>query len=123
MNKQFLNLKKIMHEHQEVAALVAAVLFYFFVWPHIHIFSDSWRYKMTVTVETPEGVKMGSAVREVTRYRVFNLTTKWTYRFKVRGEAIVIDLGKRGTLFPLLVGSVWADYGTDVLVRNIRDFD
>ena len=27
--------------------------------------SGTWRYKMTVTVETPEGIKTGSAVREV----------------------------------------------------------
>ena len=28
--------------------------------------SYSWRYKMTVEIETPEGIKTGSAVREVT---------------------------------------------------------
>ena len=27
--------------------------------------SGSWRYKMTVVVQTPEGIKTGSAVREV----------------------------------------------------------
>jgi hypothetical protein len=27
--------------------------------------AGSWRYKMTVEVETPEGLKTGSAVREV----------------------------------------------------------
>jgi hypothetical protein len=123
MDDQLLDLKKIIREHQEIAILVVAVLFYFLVWPHIHIFSDTWRYKMTVTVETPEGIKTGSAVREVERYRVFNLTTKWGRRFRlVKGEAVIIDLGKRGNLFALLSGSVWGDYGTDVLVRNIPDF-
>jgi hypothetical protein len=28
--------------------------------------SGTWRYKMTVEVETPEGIKSGLAVREVT---------------------------------------------------------
>lgn len=66
----------------------------------------SWRYKMTVTVETPEGLKSGSAVREVSaevrqpimgeqRYNHFSLS---------KGAAVVVDLGARGVLFAPMIG-------------------
>lgn len=74
--------------------------------------SGSWRYKLTVQVETPEGIKTGSAVREVhgqytgrflgaTAGRSINLA---------KGEAVVVDLGKRGVLFAL--NSTY-DHGSD----------
>lgn len=64
-----------------------------------------WRYKMTVSVETPEGLKTGSAVREVSvkfeprpgyKPQPYHVTTK------VKGEAVVVDLGERGVLFALI---------------------
>lgn len=65
--------------------------------------SASWRYKVTVEIETPEGLKTGSVVREL-RFRSepkifpeqpgFNIST--------RGEAVVIDLGERGIVFGLV---------------------
>jgi|JI10StandDraft_1071094.scaffolds.fasta_scaffold10247_5 hypothetical protein len=64
-----------------------------------------WRYKMTVSVETPEGLKTGSAVREVSvkfepragyKPHPYHVTTK------VKGEAVVVDLGERGVLFALI---------------------
>lgn len=64
-----------------------------------------WRYKMTVSVETPEGLKTGSAVREVSvkfeprpgyKPHPYYVTTK------VKGEAVVVDLGPRGVLFALI---------------------
>ncbi|MBW7910919.1 MAG: hypothetical protein H3C49_06560 [Alphaproteobacteria bacterium] len=68
--------------------------------------NEKIRYKMTVTVETPEGIKTGSAVREAGRYTepsilpdqggtMYNIT---------KGEAVVVDLGQRGVLFALLGG-------------------
>ncbi len=66
--------------------------------------SGTWRYKMTVVVETPEGIKTGSAVREVS-----NSTSsikldlpQATNAPAVKGEAVVVDLGKRGVLFGLI---------------------
>jgi hypothetical protein len=68
--------------------------------------SGTWHYKTTVTVETPEGLKSGSAVREVTvqiLHKGWNHETPLTKR-SFRGEAVVVDLGKRGELFALLKG-------------------
>jgi hypothetical protein len=66
--------------------------------------SGSWRYKMTVIVETPEGIKTGSAVREVSN-TASSLELDWpnaTNRAELKGEAVVVDLGERGALFALL---------------------
>lgn len=75
--------------------------------------SGSWRYKMTVEVETPEGVKTGGAVREVSAYRFPSPFPEDPvgHTQLVYGEAIVVDLGERGVLFALLTGpSLGVDY-------------
>jgi hypothetical protein len=80
------------------------------------LLSDSWRYKMTVEVETPEGLKTGSAVREVTVHHGLKLTPEMLPQVDLKGEAVVVDLGKRGVLFALLKGGVQGeDYGSDIL--------
>lgn len=65
----------------------------------------SWRYKVIVSVDTPEGLKTGSAVREAIvkfeprpgyKPHPYHVTTK------VKGEAVVVDLGERGVLFALI---------------------
>lgn len=66
--------------------------------------SGTWRYKMTVVVDTPEGAKTGSAVREVTVRSQPELTPETLPAVSVSGEAVVVDLGKRGVLFALLKG-------------------
>lgn len=66
--------------------------------------SGTWRYKMTVVVETPEGIKTGSAVREVQAKRQRSILTsigEITKTFVI-GEAVIVDLGERGVLFKLM---------------------
>lgn len=67
--------------------------------------SGAWRYKMTVTVETPEGIKTGSGVYEVSNsastVKIIDLPQA-TNPAKVVGEAVVVDLEKRGKLFALI---------------------
>lgn len=91
-----------------VALLVLVIVAWKVAYP-----SGTWRYKMTVTVETPEGIKTGSAVREVLAYRSPRILpdahgghVQLTY-----GEAVVVDLGSRGVLFALLNGAkLYVDY-------------
>lgn len=65
--------------------------------------SGSWRYKLTVEVETPEGVKTGSAVREVQVQEIpAPLPESKPTRYNIKGEAVVVDLGERGQVFALL---------------------
>lgn len=74
--------------------------------------SGTWRYKMTVEVETPEGVKTGSAVREVSIQLTPKLTPETKPKIKLQGEAVVVDLGTRGLVFALIKGfKVGVDHG------------
>jgi len=79
----------------------------------------SWKYKMTVSVETPEGIKTGSAVREVSvQMRPFPQDPRHPYRsvHSIKGEAVVVDLGERGVLFALLTGYLQGeDHGGSIV--------
>lgn len=66
----------------------------------------SWRYKTTVVIETPEGLKTGSAVREVRVRKGSRLTAESQSAVALKGEAVVIDLGERGIVFALLRGYI-----------------
>lgn len=61
---------------------------------------------MTVTVETPEGIKTGYAVREASLYTEPSILPDQGGAFYniTKGEAVVVDLGQRGVLFVLLGG-------------------
>ena len=68
----------------------------------------TYRYKITVEVETPEGLRRGSAVREITTIdqgKGFPGPEAGGVRHKVRGEAVAVDLPNGGTLFALLTGA------------------
>ncbi|MBU0800556.1 MAG: hypothetical protein KKA05_06070 [Alphaproteobacteria bacterium] len=80
--------------------------------------AGSWRYKTTVVVETPEGIKTGSAVREISNSNSINRLnlTQSGNPAKVVGEPVVVDLGERGMLFALLKAyKRGEDHGSDVL--------
>lgn len=64
--------------------------------------SGSWRYKMSVVVETPEGEITGSAVREMGNSTPLIQLPDVGNPAGVRGEAVVVDLGARGVLFALI---------------------
>lgn len=65
------------------------------------------RYKMTVEVETPEGVKSGFSVREIDHQKPgwfpFPLGESRP-QWYLTGEAVAVDLPGRRTLFALLTG-------------------
>lgn len=68
--------------------------------------NEKLRYKVTVVVETPEGEKIGSAVREAGKYTEPRILPEQGGVFYnvTRGEAVVVDLEERGVLFALLGG-------------------
>lgn len=78
-----------------------------------------FRYKMTVVVDTPEGIKTGAAVRQVKIYTGWTPLPEMGPSIKIKGGAIVVDLGANGVLIcPLLGlrnGVVSADYAYNVL--------
>lgn len=67
-----------------------------------------YRYRLTVVVDTPEGVKQGSAIIEV-ETSLQTLPGPGIRQHAV-GEAAVVDLGKRGLLFALPRGERYYDW-------------
>jgi hypothetical protein len=57
----------------------------------------SFRYKLTISVETPEGMKTGSNVVELDYFKSLSGDPHRTY-----GQALVLDLGASGTLVVML---------------------
>ena len=61
------------------------------------------RFRLTVEVETPQGVRSGSSVVEVERKdQRWILIAQGRYVFRVRGEAVFVDLGEGRNLVALM---------------------
>jgi hypothetical protein len=83
----------------------------------------TYRYRLTVEVDTPEGLKTGSSVIEVATSRgsEFAIPSPRALSYKVRGEAVTVDLGKRGLMFALLRSehlSDWASGAFEAMVPS-----
>lgn len=75
-----------------------------------------WHQKTTVTVETPDGLKAGSAVVEVrAAFTDDPIMGANEVNYEVRGEAVVVELAPGKVLFALLGGSEERFY------RAVRD--
>jgi hypothetical protein len=71
---------------------------------------NSYRYKLTLAVNTPEGVKRGSSVVEILFWDV-SIPAKGTMD-KLRGEALYLDLGRDARpLIALLTSQLHPKYG------------
>ena len=72
--------------------------------------SGTWRYKVTIALDTPEGLKTGSAVYELSnsdsKIKIIDLPEVGNPGI-LRGEAVVVDLGARGLLFSLVPDEHW----------------
>lgn len=79
-----------------LAAIVAAGAYWLTFRPH------AYRYEMKIDVYTPEGVRSGSAVREVKWFPQPKYLAANRFSFSQRGEAVAVDLPNGQTLFSLL---------------------
>jgi hypothetical protein len=81
--------------------------------------SEMLRYRLTVEVETPEGVKSGYSVWE---YRVTDIKVGFTPQStEQRGEAVAVELPNGQTLFALLIdGDGFPDYPRHVIEDMLR---
>ena len=72
----------------------------------------TYRYRLTVEVDTPEGLKTGSSVIEVatSKGNKFAIPSPGSLSYKVRGEAVTVDLGARGLMFALLRSDESSDW-------------
>ena len=74
--------------------------------------SENYRYKLTLAVNTPDGVKRGSSVVEVLFYDV-SFPERGTMH-KLSGEALYLDLGPgKRPLIALLTSQLHPKYGKD----------
>jgi hypothetical protein len=64
--------------------------------------SYDWHQKLTIEVETPDGVKSGSAVTAVSWWENRFFRDGPAVHSELAGEAVVVDLGKGKYLFALL---------------------
>jgi len=82
-----------------------------------------YRYRLTVEVETPEGLKTGSSVIEVSTSMTSStsIPSPGAVRYSLSGEAVTVDLGQHGTLFALLRSDVDGDWATNLLFRLAPD--
>ncbi len=77
-----------------------------------------YRYRLTVTVDTPEGLRSGSSVIQVETFVAGPNSIPQPNKLstRVRGEAVTVDLGERGVLFALLRSETSVDWAGYVLM-------
>lgn len=75
----------------------------------------NYRYKLTVEVDTPEGVRTGSSVIEVIK--------PWRPRSRSRGQAVVVDLPTEQALFVLLRSENMQDWSDKAMVPAFPRID
>src|ERR1051325_677921 len=78
----------------KLLGIIAAVALALYLGVTLAFPSYTHRYRLTIELDTPEGVRSGSSVIEVTRKDVrWILIAQGRHEFDVRGEAVFVDLG------------------------------
>ncbi|NMW32944.1 hypothetical protein HKD42_12810, partial [Altererythrobacter sp. RZ02] len=90
--------------------------------------TPDYRYRLTVEVETPEGLKSGSSVIEVQTNIAgeYSIPTPGRVSQRLRGEAVTVDLDDGQVLFALLRSDSEADWAKQVmflLTPSVRSSD
>lgn len=102
---------KMTNRIRALLTLACAVTAWFIATP-----SDTWRYRMTVTLQTANGEKTGSAVREVTVHTGIGLTGL-PPTMDISGEAVAVEIAPKEYVFALLVDETHGeDYAGNIFV-------
>jgi hypothetical protein len=83
-----------------IAAIIIAPLGFYFGYKLLYP-TYTYRYRLSVEVETPDGTRAGSSVIEV-RYEIFPEINGRDHVSRVFGEAVFVDLGRGKNLIGLL---------------------
>jgi hypothetical protein len=84
----------------------------------------SYRYRMTVEVDTPQGLKTGSAVHEISASEeLIKLPDSASVSLGFRGEAFPVELGDGKTLFVLISSSSPSEESLIPAVQSALDPD
>lgn len=84
-----------------VLAILAAIIGVAIVLYRLAYPTYTYRYRMTVNVDTPQGLRSGSSVIE-SRFERFPEFNGYSSSAKARGEAVFVDLGKGRQVIALL---------------------
>ncbi len=82
-----------------------------------------WHQKMTIEVQTPDGVKSGSAVTSVSWWRNHIFKDGAPFKYNYEGEAAVVDLGQGRFLFALLSPENLHSYTASVVLDIVAERD
>jgi hypothetical protein len=91
--------------------------------------APDYRYRLTVEVETPEGLRTGSSVIEVhqTLVRAGGSPANQAVSWRLRGEAVAVDLPNGKTLFALLRSDNDPDWASRIYIllapQNNEEFE
>jgi hypothetical protein len=86
------------------------------------VFSATVRYRLTLEAEVDGELKTGSGVTEVAYSKNNDPISSAEFSIDIRGEAVALDLGSRGTLFALLKGDTDSRSGPDYIVFRAFNF-
>lgn len=89
---------------------------------YTYVFSTTVRYRLTLEAEVDGKPKTGSSVIEVTYSKNNDPISSGEFSIGVRGEAVALDLGSRGTLFALLKEGTDNRSGPDYIVLRAFNF-
>lgn len=91
---------------KKIFIILAIIILVPFAYCQIKYPSYTYRYKVTVEVETPQGLKTGSSVVEVHEQQaVKSLKIIWNDQMNIKGEGTIVDIAEGKTLFVLLNGA------------------
>jgi hypothetical protein len=101
-----------------LALIIAAIVVYRIAYPSVTV-----RYRLTLEAQVDGEPKTGSGVIEVTYSKIVQLWGRTDLGIGVRGEAVVLDLGSRGTLFALLKADTDSRSIPESIVLRAFNFD
>jgi hypothetical protein len=101
-----------------VVLIVGAVVAYYLAYP-----SYTHRYRLTLEVETPQGIKTGSGVIEARISTGNVILSGGGARTSLEGQAVFVDLGGGKNLIALLAGGPKATHYETPVFLAINAFD
>jgi hypothetical protein len=115
---------RVLRNHPILLVVAAVVVIFAYYWFVYSVYS--YRYRLTIEVETPDGLKTGSSVIEARARTQSPGLSGRSIVPGLRGEAVVVDLGDGKNVMALLAGGekfsrVDAPITTPMAAFKVRD--
>jgi len=103
-------------------ALILVVAGYLAMYPFLYP-TYSHRYRLTLEVETPEGLKTASGVIQASLISQPTILTDRNTRTGLQGDAVFLDLGNGQNVIALLGLGPWAQKVDETVTRAVKAFE